>query len=101
MRFEEFWKILVQKVSEPTNFYTLHRKKLFSASYSNGRITIRPEKTKSDRTLYQDSFKRVWKKASTLSKNERYKPSNYLGITFHASYILAMIKSIIGNEELE
>jgi len=30
MRFEEFWKILIQKISTPTEFNTLHRKKLFS-----------------------------------------------------------------------
>jgi len=62
MRFEEFWKILIQKISTPTEFNTLHRKKLFSASYSKGRITIRPEKTKSDRHFIKIPSKEFEKK---------------------------------------
>jgi len=101
MNFQVFWQVLPRKISETKEFSTLKRHTKFTATYSNGVVVVRPDKTRFQRPIHYRDFSRVWNKAKTLSNSERFNPVNYQEETFHASYILALIKSIIMNDTIE
>ncbi|TBR10262.1 MAG: hypothetical protein EPO62_03730 [Candidatus Nitrosotenuis sp.] len=101
MKFANFWTMLCKLVAQREEFSTLKRHTKFMASYHNNTILIKPEKTKLQRVIHVTEFTKVWQKAKTLSDNERFIQANYHNITFHASYILALIKLVIQNETIE
>lgn len=101
MNFASFWTILCKLVVKQKEFSTLKRHTKFTASYHNNTIIIKPEKTKSQRPIHFAEFSKVWQKAKKLSNNERFSPVNYQDITFHASYILALMKLVIQNDAIE
>jgi len=46
-------------------------------------------------------FNEFWIKAAELSKQEVFIPNNYQDDTFHSSYIVSMMKTILNGEEIE
>jgi len=101
MKFASFWEILFKLVAQQEEFSTLKRHTKFMASCHNNTILIKPAKTKFQRSIHITEFTKVWQKAKTLSDNERFIQTNYHDITFHASYILALIKLVTQNEIIE
>ncbi len=101
MKFTNFWIILCKLVVPQKEFSTLKRHTKFTASYHNNTIIIKPEKTKFQRLIHSGEFAKVWQKAKSLSNTERYIQVNYHDTTFHASYILALMKLVIQNETIE
>ena len=100
MNFHAFWKQLSKNTSSKKEFFTLSRKNPFTATYHNGSIIIKPSRTKHERPLSRNEFFKVWRKASKLSASQRYVPNNYYDDTFHSSYIVALMKSIIKDNEI-
>ena len=102
MKFDEFWAALCKKTSGGFESQTLAQKRPFIATYSSGKITVKPDyKTKEPRPLPSKEFYKVWIKAAELSNQEAFIPNNYQDDTFHSSYILSMMKTILGEEEIE
>ncbi len=101
MKFNEFWTALCKKTSGGFEFQTMSRSYPFIATYSSGKIIVKPSTTKYERPLSNNEFHKVWIKAAELSKQEAFIPNNYQDDTFHSSYILSMMKTILGEEEIE
>ena len=101
MKFNEFWTALCKKTSGGFEFPTLARGYPFTATYSSGKIIVKPGTTKYERPLSNNEFYKVWIKAAKLSKQEIFIQSNYHDDTFHSSYILSMMKTILKGEEIE
>ena len=101
MKFNEFWSALCNKTSGGFEFQTLARGYPFTATYSSGKIIVKPGTTKYERPLSNNEFYNVWIKAAKLSKQEIFIQSNYHDDTFHSSYILSMMKTILKGEEIE
>ena len=102
MKFNEFWSALCKKTSGGFESQTLAQKRPFIVTYSSGKITVIPDyKTKFPRDLSRKEFLKVWIKAAELSKQEAFIPNNYQDDTFHSSYIVSMMKTILNGEEIE
>ena len=101
MKFNEFWDALCKKTSGGFEFQTIARKYPFTATYSSGNIIVEPGKTKYERTLSNSDFHKIWIRAAKLSKQEIFIQNNYHDNTFHSSYILSMMKTILKGEEIE
>ena len=101
MKFDEFWGALCKKTSGGFKSQTLAQKRPFIATYSSGKITVIPDyKTKDPRDLSRKEFLEVWIKAAKLPKHEIFKRKNY-NDSFHGSYIISMMKTILKEEEIE
>ncbi len=101
MKFQAFWQQLSKKTSPGKKFLTISRKKPFTATYHDGNIVIKPSKIPVyERPINQNEFLKVWTKASKLSVGERFVGKNYHDDTFHASYITALMKSIVNDDEI-
>ena len=87
-------------------FQTIVQKKVFEATYDNNLIIIQPKtvgvngQIRDPRPLTKNEFHKVWKIAEKLSKQEVFRRKNYQE-SFHGSYILAMIKTILDGKEIE
>ena len=101
MKFNEFWAALCKKTSGGFEFQTLARKYPFTATYTSGKIMVKVGHTKGERLLPDNEFYKVWVVASKLPKHEMFIPNNYQDDTFHSSYIVSMMKTILGEEEIE
>jgi hypothetical protein len=101
MKFDTFWQLLAKKISKQSEFYTLKRHTLFSAEFSFDKVMVKPNTTKFTRQISQGDFQKIWNRAYKISLDEQFNPVNYQEDTFHASYILAMIKSVIGNDTID
>ena len=101
MKFNEFWNALCKKTSGGFEFQTLVQKRPFIATYSSGKITVKPDyKTREPRPLPDKEFYKVWIIAAKLPKHEIFKRKNYNN-SFHGSYIISMMKTILNGEEVE
>jgi hypothetical protein len=101
MKFQTFWQNLTKETSPGKKFLTLSRKKPFTATYHDGNIVIKPSKVPVyERPINQNEFHKVWTKASKLSQSERFVGKHYHDDTFHASYIIALMKSIVNDGEI-
>ena len=100
MKFNEFWTALCKKTSGGFEFQTLARKYPFTATYTSGIIMVKVVHTKGERPLPNNEFYKVWVIASKLPKHEVFHPRNYQD-TYHASYTTSMMKTILGEEEIE
>ena len=101
MKFDEFWGALCKKTSGGFKSQTIARRVTFTATYSSGKITVIPDyKTKFPRNLLRKEFLKVWIKAAKLPKHETFKRKNY-NDSFHGSYIISMMKTILKEEEIE
>lgn len=94
-------EIIGKKISKDSEFHTLKRHVLFSTDFSFDKIRIKPNTTKVTRQISREDFQKVWNNAYKISLDEQINPVNYQKDTFHASYILAMIKSVIGNDIID
>lgn len=98
MKFDEFWSKLVKGISEPKRFKTLKQEKEFEARYSGGIITVTPG-TRYKRLIGKSEFQKVWNIfKKTLNP---YRPILYQQDTYHASYILAIMKYFLKQEKAE
>ena len=101
MKFDEFWAALCKKTSEGFESQTLAQKRPFIATFSSGKITVIPDyKTKDPRNLPSKEFLKVWIIAAKLPKHEIFKRKNY-NDSFHGSYIISMMKTILNSKEIE
>ena len=94
MKFNEFWSALCKTTSRGFETQTLALKRPFIATYSSGKIIVKPNTTKYERPLSNNEFHKVWIKAVKLPKHEVFRPKNYHD-TFHASYTTSMLKTIL------
>ena len=113
MKFNEFWTALCKKTSGGWTkeglhvggfeFQTLAWKRPFTATSYSGNIIVEPEgKDRRDSGgITRNHFHKIWMRAAKLSKQEAFYPKNYFGLTRNASYILCMMKTILGEEEIE
>jgi len=101
MDFGAFWSELSKNTSSGREFITLSRKKPFSATFHNGSIVVKPSKKPvTERPINRNEFSKVWNKAAKLSAGERFIPNNYHDETFSSSYIVAMMKSIVKDDDI-
>jgi len=100
MKFDEFWDALCKKTSGDFESQTLAQKHPFTATYTSGKIMVKVGHTKGERPLPNNEFYKVWVVASKLPKHEVFRPRNYQD-TYHASYTTSMMKTILGEEEIE
>jgi len=100
MNFEDFWKKITKDLTNSQEMHTLKQKKSFDASYKSGVIFITPL-SRIDRTITKEQFLQVWNIAKTLVKGEQYIPQNYIQITMNSSYILALMKNYLGDEQIQ
>ncbi len=101
MKFQTFWQQLSKETSTGKKFLTISRKKPFTATFHDGAIVIKPSKIPVfERPITRNEFLKVWSKASKLSVGERFVGKNYHDDTFHASYITALMKSIVNDGEI-
>ncbi|MBC8501662.1 MAG: hypothetical protein H8D35_00860 [Nitrosopumilus sp.] len=101
MKFQAFWQQLTKETSSGKKYLTISRKKPFTATYHDGNIVIKPSKIPVfERPITQNEFRKVWNKASKLSVGERFVGKNYHDDTFHASYIIALMKSIVNDGDI-
>jgi len=99
--FLTFWNQLSKDTSSGKQFFTLSRKKPFTATFHNSKIVIKPSKIPVyERPLNRNEFSKVWTKASKLSPRQRYVPKNYHDDTFHSSYIITLMKSIVEDDDI-
>jgi len=100
MKFNEFWSALCKKTSGSFEFQTLARKYPFTATFTAGKIMVKVGNTNGRRPLSYSEFYKVWVIASKLPKYEVFRPRNYQK-TYHSSYTTSMMKTILGEEEIE
>ena len=100
MKFNEFWAALCKKTSGGFESQTLTQKHPFTATYASPKIVVKVGNTKGERPLSLSEFYKVWVVASKLPKHEVFRPRNYQD-TYHASYTTSMMKTILGEEEIE
>ena len=101
MNFQTFWNQLCKNTSSEKEFFTFSRKKPFTATYHNETIVIKPSKIHVfERPLNRNEFFKVWNKASKLSVGERFEAINYHDDTFHASYIISLMKSVVKDDKI-
>lgn len=101
MKFDVFWKLLEKRINKQNEFHTLKRHVPFTAEFYFDKIIVKPNSTKFTRQISKDDFQKVWNSACKISLGKQFNPVNYQNDTFHASYILAMIKSVIGDDIME
>ena len=98
MKFDEFWSELVKEISIPKRFKTLKQEKEFEAHYSSGIVIVTP-RTRYKRPIGKSEFEKVW---NAFKKNlDPYRPILYQRDTYHASYILAIIKYFLKQKKAE
>ena len=98
MKFSEFWHLLTREFATPKTLYTIKQSKEFEAHYSGGTIIVTPG-TRYRRSIRKSEFEKVW---SVFKKNlDPYRPILYQRDTYHASYILAIIKYFLKNGKVE
>jgi len=98
LKFDEIWSLLVKELFKPKHFKTIKQEKEFEALYSDGKIIVTPG-TRYKRPISKSEFVKVWdifKK--TLNP---YRPVLYQQDTYHASYILAIIRYFLKQEKAE
>ena len=101
MKFDEFWDAICKKTSGGFKSQTIARRLPFTATYSSGKITVIPDyKIKFPRNLLRKEFLKVWIKATKLPKQEIFRRKNY-NDSYHGSYIISMMKTILKEEEIE
>ena len=98
MKFDEFWHLLTRELSTPKTLYTIKQSKEFEARYSGGTIIVTPG-TRYRRPIGKSEFEKVWNVfKKTLNP---YRPVIYQQDTYHASYILAIIRYFLKQEKAE
>jgi len=101
MRFQIFWNNLKRDLVQDREFQTLVQRKSFSARYSESVVKIFPESTMHERDLSQEEFLRVWNQAKNYNSGEQFVRQNYNEITRNGSYILALMRHYLGEEQIE
>ncbi len=101
MKFQTFWNNLKKDLLQKREFQTIKQKKSFSARYSQGFVEIFPKSTMYERDLYQKEFLRVWDQAKNYNRGEQFLNKHYQDITRHSSYILALMKYYLREDQIE
>ena len=100
MKFNEFWNALCKKTSGGFETQTLALKRPFIATYSSGKIIVKPGTTKYERPLSNNEFHKVWIIAAKLPKHEVFRRKNY-NDSYHGSYVISMMKTILNGGEID
>jgi len=101
MKFETFWTRIIKLTTTSNRFLTIRRKKIFRAKYSGGLIVVTPTSSEYDRNVVKKQFFDVWNRAKKLPKHEQFKRVNYNDLNRNGTYILAMIKYVLGEGDIE
>jgi hypothetical protein len=96
MNFQEFWEHVSKFDSE--EFFTLSQKKSFIADFQDNNLIIKPGKTNDARPINRNEMLKVFTKASKLSASQRFIPNNYHDDTFHSSYLVSIMKSVLSKK---
>ena len=97
MEFQEFWVKLSGEIGHGKKFTTMDQKIGFEVRM-NGRSAVRvTPSTKKDRDITMDEFQKIWDVMKDDTPDERHinKDGRYSSISLNASYIRAMIDSIV------
>jgi hypothetical protein len=113
MKFNEFWTALCKKTSGGFESQTLAQECPFKATYSSGKIIIElsrapardiadPKRgTKKERKISEKEFHKIWVIALLVPKEEMFRTKNYVNDTRNASYIVSLMKTIVGDQDIE
>ena len=126
MKFNEFWTALCKKTSVGFESRTLTQNRSFNATYDSGKIIVELPRsdditnTNKKRILSKKEVHKVWTEVERLRHNkieldgkkvvypgsqppmeEVLRPKHYINLTRNSSYILSMMKTILGEEEIE
>lgn len=101
MKFETFWNSLKKDLIRDKEFQTLKQHKDFTARFIEGIIKVFPNSTMSPRNISQEEFLKVWNQAKNYNRGEQFVIQNYIDITRNGSYIIAIFRHYLGENEIE
>jgi len=100
--FEAFWARIRELLSGEVEVETLSARQVFRAVYDPeyDEVVAIPASTKVPRHISQSDFLRVWEKFRKVDRDP-YRAGHYQRETRNASYILALMRLILGKGEDE
>jgi len=100
MNYDEFRTELELLLNNKQSFKTLEQDKEFDAIYTVPKVLITPT-TGKERPINISEFWKIWNIAKTLPKHERFHPKHYTLDTMNSSYILALFKHVLKDQDME
>jgi len=101
MNFDEFWQKRRDLLRAKHDFVTLDRGKGFEARNTVDGIVVIPESSGKKRPVKEEEFRKIWRLCKDSPKEVRFRPGEYQRTTVNASYIITIMKQVLGNEEME
>ena len=106
MNFQTFWNT-VKSNSHDFVLKTLDRGLEFQISPNsnyplipnNDVLYVTPKSTGKERPIQKSQFMKVWEYSKSITKP--YIPSNYTLITHNSSYIVSLMKHVLGEQKIE
>ena len=106
MNFKTFWESVKDNHHDFT-LKTLDRELEFQISPNskhplipnNDVLYVTPKSTEKERPIQKSQFLKVWEYSKSITKP--YVPSNYTTITYNSSYIVALMKHVVGEQKIE
>jgi len=101
LKFDEFWQKRRDLLRAKNNFATFTRGDEFEAKNTVDGIVVIPTSTGKKRPVRMEEFHKIWDLCKDSPIEIRFKPGEYQFNTRNASYILTIMKEIIGNTKME
>lgn len=100
--FETLWARIRDRYSNETGLETISTRREFKAMYDSSYdvVVVTPLSTKMPRHITKRDFRNLWEKLAKIERNP-YRPGYYQRETRNASYILALIKNVLEEENIE
>jgi len=102
MDFETLWSHIRERYSNETSLKTTSTEREFNAVYdgSYDLVLVTPLSTKMPRHITRRDFQNLWDKFMKI-EGDPYRTAYYQRDTRNASYILAMIKDVLEQENVQ
>lgn len=101
MDFDEFWNRLSAELTTLTPFKTVAYGEKFEAVMDGYSVGVIPS-SKYRRSVNMKCFQQVWDIMKDADKGTRYvNISGRYSKSFHASYICALIKYVVGSQDMQ
>lgn len=99
MNFADLWGRIQKLLASEVETETVSRGKRFKAAYDSeyDEIIVTPLSTKVPRHISARDFRVVWEKSRRI-EGDPYRPAYYQRESRNASYILTLIKTVLGEE---
>lgn len=101
MRFEAFWDRIKNEMVDCIPLKTLKQDRKFTARYIQEKVNVVPQSSREPRDIRQEEFIIVWNQAKNYSREQQFVRQNYNDSTRNGSYILAIFRHVLRNENIE